>query len=323
MFATVTLNPSLDKTLYIEATVLDDSNRCANFRYDPGGKGINVSRVLWELGNSSLLFGFLGGDNGRRIEKYLCDEGLRCDFNWTAGETRENIILTPQDACKQVKINLAGPPIREDELHRLRRKLAGRASEYDTLVLCGSLPPGVPASIYRDLADEARLRGARVVLDADGAPLREGLAGRPFMIKPNLHELQRLMGRPLEDDRAIHAALDELLDGGMVEIVLLSRGPGPVLAATRAQRVMATPPAVETRTTVGAGDSMVAGFLHQYHATQNLAEALRWGVATGSACAGSAGTELAHLADVRRLLERVKVEDLSQAALAAFRGVAS
>jgi 1-phosphofructokinase len=308
MIATVTLNPSLDKTLYVDALALDDSNRCKRFRYDPGGKGLNISRVLWELGDPSLLFGFLGGETGRRVEKYLRDEGLTCDFNWTSGETRENIILTSTtEPISQTKINLPGPPIREDEVHRLKRKLAGRAKEYQTLVLSGSVPPGVSPTIYRDLAEDARLRGDRVVLDADGEVLKAGMASAPFMIKPNLHELQRLVGRDLADDAAIHQALDELLDAHAVELIVLTRGHGCVIAATRKQRLKATPPPCEARTTVGAGDSMIAGFLHAYKGPDSLGEALCWGVAAGTACVVSPGTELAHLADVRRFRALVEV----------------
>jgi 1-phosphofructokinase family hexose kinase len=311
MFATLTLNPSLDKTLYINELALDDSNRCARFRYDPGGKGLNISRVLWELGKPSLLFGFLGGETGRRVEKYLRDEGLTCDFNWTSGETRENLILTTIDEpIQQTKINLPGPAIREDEVHRLKRKLAGRTREYHTLVLSGSVPPGVSPAIYKEIALESMLRGDRVVLDADGEAFREGLKARPFMIKPNLHELQRLMGRPLEDDKAIHAALDELLD--TVELIVLTRGHGQVLAATRDERLVATPPEVEARTSVGAGDSLIAGFLYAYEGPSSLAQALRYGVATGTACVISPGTELAHLADVQRLLDRVHITEAAR-----------
>ncbi|MDB5096183.1 MAG: fruK [Cyanobacteria bacterium RYN_339] len=311
MIATVTLNPSLDKTLYVDALEVDDSNRCKRFRYDPGGKGLNISRVLWELGDPSLLFGFLGGDTGRRVEKYLRDEGLTCDFNWTSGETRENIILTSTaEPMTQTKINLPGPTIREDEVHRLKRKLAGRAREYQTLVLSGSVPPGLPPTIYRDLAEDARLRGDRVVLDADGDVLKAGMAAAPFMIKPNLHELQRLVGRELADDVAIHGALDELLDAHAVELIVLTRGHKGVVAATRQMRLAAVPPPCEARTSVGAGDSMIAGFLHAYRGPETLAEALCWGVAAGTACVVSPGTELAHLADVQRFRSQVQVAPL-------------
>jgi 1-phosphofructokinase family hexose kinase len=311
MLATVTLNPALDKTIYVESLGLDDTNRATDFRLDPGGKGLNVSRVLWELGQSSVLFGFLGGDTGRKLEKFLIDEGLVCDFNWTVGETRENLILQQQGQHLQTKISMPGPTIRVDELHRLKRKIAGRTKDYDWIVFSGSIPPGLGKDVYRELAEEASVRNDRVVLDADGEALRYGLQARPFMIKPNLHELQRMVGRPLATEAAIHAALDEVLEGGLVELVLLSNGPQEVLAATRKERWRARPPQVEVRSTVGAGDSMVAGFLHRHVQGAELSESLRWAVAAGTACVAAQGTELAHYADVLRFAPRVVVEPIA------------
>jgi 1-phosphofructokinase len=310
MIATVTLNPSLDKTIYVEALALDDTNRAQRFRYDPGGKGLNISRVLWEFGQRSVLFGFLGGNTGKQVEKYLIDEGLVCDFNWTSGETRENLIITVDGSREQTKISLPGPRIREDELHRLKRKIAGRTNEFELIALSGSIPPGLDKGIYRDLGEEAAQRGDRVVLDADGEALRQGLKAKPFMIKPNLHELQRLMERELPTEEAIMGALDELLESGTVELIILTRGGGQVVAATKKARYRGVPPQIETRSTVGAGDSLIGGFLYRYFQVGDLADALRWGIASGTACAASLGTELAHLADVNRFLPLVEIGEL-------------
>lgn len=311
MIATVTLNPSMDKTIYVDHLVLDDTNRATRYRYDPGGKGLNVSRVLWEMGQPSVLFGFLGGNTGKRVEKYLIDEGLQCDFNWTSGETRENLILTTGEKIQQTKISMPGPPIREDELHRLKRKIAGRSREFEVIAFSGSIPPGLDKGVYRELADEANQRGDRVVLDADGEALRRGMEAKVWMIKPNLHELQRLMGRELPNDGAIQSALSELLDSGLVELIILSRGGGSVIAATKTARFEATPPKIEVRSTVGAGDSLIGGFLYQWFQTGSLEQSLRQGVASGTACASSLGTELAHLGDINRYLPQVTIKELS------------
>lgn len=310
MIATVTLNPSLDKTIYVGDLVLDDTNRAERFRFDPGGKGLNVSRVLWELGQKSVLFGFLGGQTGKRIEKYLLDEGLVCDFNWTAGETRENLILTTGEKLQQTKISLPGPVIREDELHRLKRKIAGRAHEFEMICFSGSIPPGLPKGIYKELAEEATMRGDRVVLDADGEALREGLRAKPFMIKPNRHELQRMLGRELPDDPAVHAALDDLLASGAVELIILSNGGSSVIAATRDECWVGTPPAIEVRSTVGAGDSLIAGFLYKYTTGGTIEESLTWGIAAGTACAAALGTELAHYGDIQTYLPQVNLQPI-------------
>lgn len=310
MIATVTLNPSLDKTVYVDALALDDTNRARRFRYDPGGKGLNVSRVLWELGEPSVLFGFLGGHTGSRVEKYLTDEGLKCDFNWTANETRENLILTVEGADAQTRISLPGPPIREDELHRLMRKIAARSREFDYLVLSGSLPPGVPKDIYATLASEARLRGDKVVLDADGPALTAGLKARPYLVKPNRYELERLIGRELPDAEAIHRALDELKEQATYWIV--SQGGGQLIAQGPEGRFEVSPPEVKARSSVGAGDSLVAGLLYRLSREAGLEDALRWGVACGAACAASVGTELAHYRDVQVFLPEVEIRQVSR-----------
>ena len=310
MLATVTLNPSLDKTIYVDELVLDDTNRAKGYRLDPGGKGLNVSRVLWELGQKSLIFGFLGGDAGKRVEKYLKDEGLTCDFNWTVGETRENLILQKGDERVQTKISMPGPSIRQDELHRLQRKIAGRTADYHWIAFSGSIPPGLDKGVYRVLAEEATLRGDKVVLDADGEALRLGLQAKPFMIKPNLHELQRMIGKDLPTPEAVHAALDEILSGGLVELIILSNGPEQVIAATKTERFVARPPQVEVRSTVGAGDSLIAGFLNKYTQGAGLEESLVWGLAAGAACVSAYGTELAHFADVVRLAPQVTIEPM-------------
>jgi 1-phosphofructokinase family hexose kinase len=311
MIATVTLNPSLDKTIYVDELVLDDTNRALKFRYDPGGKGLNVSRVLWELGQHSVLFGFLAGNTGKRVEKYLIDEGLTVDFNWTSGETRENLIISSGTELQQMKISLPGPSIREDELHRLKRKIAGRSREFEVIAFSGSVPPGIDKGIYKELAEEANQRGDRVVLDADGETLRKGMEANVWMIKPNLHELQRLMGRELPTDEAIHGALDEMLESGKVELIILSRGGGSVIAATKKERFEATPPEITVRSTVGAGDSLIGGFIYQWFQTGSLEQALRYGIASGTACAASLGTELAHLSDINRFLPLVQIKELA------------
>src|SRR5439155_985174 len=148
--------------------------------YDPGGKGINISRVLWELGERSLLFGFLGGEAGKRVEKYLEDEGLVVDFNWTAGETRENLILTVEGTLDQTKVNLPGPPIREDELHRLKRKIAGRAADSEILALSGSVPPRAldgQAPAMRGAQHRRRRRLAARRLPVQAGPRRSPRGG--------------------------------------------------------------------------------------------------------------------------------------------------
>jgi 1-phosphofructokinase family hexose kinase len=314
MIATLTLNPSIDKTIYIEQLVTDDTNRATGFRYDVGGKGINVSRVLWELGETSFVFGFVGGDTGRKVEKLLRDEGLTPDFNWTDADTRENLVLmgqtAPNTGTSQTKISLPGPPIREDELHRLKRKLAGHSPQYSALVISGSLPTGLKADVYTELVAEAIARNDKVILDADGTALEAGLKSRPYLIKPNRYELERLIGKKLETEAERIEAVKQLVDSGQVGMVILSQGPDPVIFYDGQTLLKAFPPKLEAKSSMGAGDSFLAGFLHQYLNHQDPAESLRWGVACGAACAYAEGTELATERWIKHFLGLVMIESI-------------
>lgn len=306
MIATVTLNPSLDKTLEVENLQYDDTNRVKNVRLDPGGKGINVSRVIRELAGRTVTYGFLGGHNGQVVEKFLHDEGLQTDFNWVTEETRENIIISEREKGTQTKINTPGPFIHPEEIDRLKRKLACFEHRPHFLVFSGSIPPGAPTGIYRELIEVAKNKDLKTILDSDGAALLEGLRSKPYMLKPNLYELNRLVGRTLQTEEDILGAGRWLLDEG-VELVVVSAGSKAAYAITREETWVATPPAIEAHSTVGAGDSMVAAMALKLSENAPLEEALRYGVAAGTAAVITVGTELVYARDVENFFPQVKV----------------
>lgn len=309
MIATVTLNPSLDKTLTVDALVSDDTNRAVAVRIDPGGKGINVSRVVREYGGQTLAMGLLGGHNGELVQDALNDEGIETDFNWIDGETRENLILEDKRTGDQYRINAPGPFVRVEEGDRLKRKLSGWGRRPDFIVFSGSIPPGLSKEIYHELIQDARIKGLKTALDADGTALRAGVAARPTVVKPNRYELERFVGHELKGERALVEAARELIRQG-VEIVVLSDGPRAAYGISADEVWVATPPAIEAQSAVGAGDSMLGGVLWQLSCGARLEEALAWGVASGAATAMTPGTELCHLRDVKVLLEQVKLRRL-------------
>lgn len=310
MIATVTLNPSLDKTLTVDALVADDTNRAVAVRLDPGGKGINVSRVVREFGGHTLAMGLLGGHNGELVHHALNDEGIASDFNWIDGETRENLILEDKRTGDQYRINAPGPYVRIEEGDRLKRKLSGWQRRPDFIVFSGSVPPGLAKDIYRDLIQDAATKGLKTALDADGAAFRAGIAARPTVVKPNRYELERFVGHALEGEEALVAAGQELIAQG-VELVVLSDGPRAAYAISADEVWVATPPPIESQSAVGAGDSMLGGVIWRLTLGARLEEALAWGVAAGAATALTPGTELCHLKDVKVLMERVTMRRLS------------
>jgi 6-phosphofructokinase 2 len=309
MIATVTLNPSLDKTVTVEGLVIDEANRWTSLRRDPGGKGINVSRVLHELGNETIAYGFIGGIDGQILEHLLGEQGVPHDFTPINGQIRSNFIITNLKTRRQTRIDAPGPHVSRDELEDLVGKLTHIKPKPDFLVLAGSVPPGVPDDIYTQLIEEAKKHGVKTVLDSDDEWLKEGIKAKPNVIKPNVHETEELLGEKLRDEAAIIQALRTLVTQG-IEVVAISRGKDGIIVANGGKILKVIPPQVEIRSTVGAGDSAVAGLVLKLSQGDGIEEACRLAVAAGTAATLTPGTELCRRQDVERLLPQVKVENL-------------
>ena len=309
MIYTVTLNPALDHFLDVEELRLDDANRVSGECLFAGGKGIDVSRAIRHLGGDSLALGFLGGSAGQVMLNLLKAEGVTCYFTPIAQETRRNIIITTQRRRTQTMLNSQGPAVTQDEWQAFLTHLTLLNLREAYVVVSGSVPRGVPADAYRQIITLVQSRGARAVLDADGACLASGLRAAPFAMKPNVNELQRLMGRPLRSEGALVRAAEHLQRRG-VEVVIVSRGAKGLLVLGPEGRYRVSPPAVRVRSTVGAGDSTVAGFVLAYAAGEGLAQCVRMAAAAGTAATLAPGNQLCRAEDVRRLVKRVTVTPL-------------
>lgn len=309
MIATVTLNPSLDRTVTVEELVLDETNRWTNLRRDPGGKGINVSRVVHELGGKTIAYGFIGGIDGETLKHLLRQQGVRFDFTSINGEIRSNFIITDLKTRRQTRIDAPGPQISKSHLKKLTAKISRIKPKPDFLVLAGSVPPGVPDDIYRQLIDEAKKNGIKTVLDSDNKWLTEGIKALPNVIKPNVHEAGELLGRQLRDEAAIIKAVKTLVKRG-IEVAVISRGKDGLIVASEETLIKVIPPRVEVRSTVGAGDSTIAGLVLKLSQGARIEEAARWAAAAGTSATLTPGTELCRQQDVEKLLHRVKVMKL-------------
>lgn len=308
MIYTITLNPALDHYLEVDEFRVDDANRVRAECLYAGGKGIDVSRAIRHLGGDSMALGFIGGHNGRVMVELLKAEGVTTYFTPIAQETRRNLIVsTPRGT--QTIFNSRGPVVSAEEWRSFLMHLRALELRDAYVVLGGSLPRGVPADAYAQIIHLVRERGARAVLDADGQALRAGLRAKPFAIKPNVNELRRVTGRPLRTERDIVRAAITLNRKG-VEVVLVSRGHRGLLLVSRDACYRAVPPTVKVRSTIGAGDSTVAGFVFKHAGGKTLEECARYATAAGTAATLEPGTELCHLAGVQRLLPRIKVERL-------------
>jgi 6-phosphofructokinase 2 len=309
MIATVTLNPSLDRTVTVEELVMDEANRWTSLRRDPGGKGINVSRVIHELGGETVAYGFIGGIDGETLKHLLQQQGVPFDFTPIKGEIRSNFIITDLATHHQTRIDAPGPHIMRHELQKLVQKVKHISPKPDFLVFAGSVPPAVPADIYRQLIEAAKNNGIKTVLDSDNKWLKEGIKAKPNVIKPNVHEAEELLGKHLRSEAAIVKALKTLVDRG-IEVAVISRGKDGLIAANGERILKAIPPQVEVRSTVGAGDSTIAGLVLKLNEGLAIDEACRWAVAAGTAAALTPGTELCRREDVVKLLSKVKIKRL-------------
>ena len=303
---TLTLNPALDLTLRVSKLNFDDSNRVNAVRKDPGGKGINVSRVLHELDREVTTLTFLGGNTGREFRQLMKRQGLNLETVNLRSETRENIIITETENNAQTRLHQRGARVRPAELEKMRELIGKHAKNTDFMVIGGTLPPGVPEDFYQKLILHLREVGVKCILDADGECYQLGVAACPFMIKPNHFELARLVGQKIENRRDLKDAANVLLDRG-IEVVVVSLGKDGALAVNGREVFIAKPPLVAIGSTVGSGDSLVAGFLLKWSEGQALEECLKYGVAAGTATALTPGTELLRAQDVPPIYKKVKV----------------
>jgi 6-phosphofructokinase 2 len=306
MIYTVTLNPALDRTIYVEGLKPFDANRIHREERYAGGKGIDVSRALKELDNESVALGFVGGFAGQELEGRLLNEGIATDFTVINGETRVNVIVHDTSNDMETSLLAQGPEVQPFEIVKLIEKIE-HLEKPQFVVVSGSLPPGVNPEIYRKILDISRKKGARTVLDTDGPPLNIGLKACPTLIKPNIFELSRYAGEKIETTAAVLNCAGELLTKG-VEIVLVSMGADGII--TERMKLHAHPPKVEAKSTIGAGDSAVAGFVHGLSLGKNLDDCLRWSVAAGTAAVMCDGSAVCRPRNAARLVDQVEVKSL-------------
>ncbi len=301
MIYTVTLNPSLDYFLSVEHFAIGKTNRSDEEVYRPGGKGINVSWVLHNLGLESTALGFLAGFTGQEIKRQMETTGIATDFiELPGGMSRLNVKLKQMDATE---INASGPILSEKNLEELRKKLSALI-QGDILILSGSLPGSVTTDIYKDLMEEVDGKGIPVIVDAIGDALLKTLPLHPFLMKPNHQELSELFDVELSTREQVIPYAGKLQEWGAQNVLVSLGGAGAVLLDQNGVVYESEVPRGKLINAVGAGDSMVAGFLAGYLEKQDFAHAFLMGMAAGSASAFSEG--LADRATVEQLYQQLK-----------------
>ena len=301
MIYTVTFNPSLDYIVDVSKFQEGVVNRTEHEKIFPGGKGINVSIILKNLGIENTALGFTAGFIGSEIKRLLNEKEVKSDFiNVKVGVSRINVKIRSN---QETEINGQGPNITDFEIKELYSKL-NDLKEEDILVLAGSIPSIMPSSIYMDIMDYLKDRNIKIVVDATKNLLTNVLPYKPFLIKPNNHELGEIFGVELvnKDDVIKYSKL--LQEKGARNVLVSMAGDGAVLVAEDGQVFKSEAPSGVLKNSVGAGDSMVAGFIYGYLVSNDYSNAFKYGVCTGSASAFS--EELATKAEVDALLDRSK-----------------
>ena len=299
MIYTVTFNPALDYVVFLDDLKLGDVNRSTRESIFYGGKGINVSTILNTLGLETTALGFVAGFTGKAIEDGLAAQGIHTDFiHLPEGNSRINVKVKHGD---ETEINGQGPVITEEAINELFAKLATLTKE-DILVLAGSIPNTLPEDIYEKILARLESKGIRVVVDATKDLLLNVLKYHPFLIKPNNHELGEMFGTVCKTDEDIVHYAKKLQEKGAVNVLISMAGDGAILLDEHGKVYQGRPPKGEVLNSVGAGDSMVAGFVTGYLNTGDYEKAFELGIATGSASAFEYW--LAEKEDVVKLLEK-------------------
>jgi len=309
MIYTVTLNPALDKTATVENLRLDSVNRISELRVDPGGKGINVSKVVRELGAKTVAIALLGGHTGTMLRNMLAELGIECKVLEVEGETRTNLKIKDPALKTNTDINEPGPEVTDEQLRGMLDGLVGEVGSGDIVVLSGSLPRGAAADTYKVWVAALKKTDAKVYLDADGDKLVRGIEAKPDLIKPNEIELGAMMGRTLDADEKIVEAARELIDGGL-DRVMVSMGGAGALYVARDVTIKANPVKVPVGSTVGAGDSVVAALAYAQDKGLGLEDTMRLAMATGAANVMQSGTQAAPRELVDSLIDKVVVTKL-------------
>jgi 6-phosphofructokinase 2 len=305
MIYTVTLNPTLNRIVEIEELIYDDANHIIEEKGKAAGKGIDVSRAIKELGGESIAMGFAGGYSGLELEGGLINEGMICDFTTISASTRMNIIVYQRKKKLQTLLSTSSPEVGPLEIVSFFNKVK-KIQSGSYVAISGSVPVGIKEGFFAQLITTLKERGVNVALDADEEMLRKGVNAGPYLIKPNIHEFGRLVGKNVSE-------IEEIIEYAkpyqeFVEYIVVSMGAKGVVGISGQGNYYVMPPKVKVRNSMGAGNSLVAGILFVLSNGGNFSDALHLGVACGTASTLNPGTNLCASEDVDNIKKDVIVK---------------
>lgn len=311
MILTVTLNPAIDKTVYVENLKEGKLNRVKSLRIDPGGKGINVSKALCSYGLKQKATGILGGMNGSHLLTLLDKFNFPKDFMTVPGETRVNLKIRDLKTGLVTEINEPGPEISRSEADEFLKLLEQHLHSCHIMILAGSLPEGIQPDFYSECIRLAHSMNVLSILDADGEAFRNGCRAVPYAIKPNLHEFERLTGKSFSSYRDICDEIRKVQQTG-IELILVSLGRDGSVLSYRNKIYRALPLPVQVKSTVAAGDSMVAALAYCILNDIPPDETARITSAAGSLTAALDGSDMSEWKDIRNMYKKVYLEEISE-----------
>lgn len=309
MIITVTLNPAIDKTVEVDNCTINSVNRVSSVKLDAGGKGINVSKVVKSLNGESIALGALAGRTGEFIKNYLDSEEIKNDFIFVNGETRTNIKIVDKVKGTNTDINEPGNSISEDDVKKIKENIFNNTKKDDILVLSGSVPQGVEKNIYELWIKEAKELGVKTILDADGELLKQGILAGPYLIKPNIHELEKLFDVKIDGINQVISLCKSIFDYG-VNFIAVSLGSDGALFMNREKTIYAHGIKVKVKSTVGAGDSMVAALAFALDKGYSFERSVTLSVAAATAGVMTEGTTAGELCDILNIEKQVVCEYL-------------
>ena len=308
MITTICLNPCFDKTVNVDRLYPGQVNRIRDARVDLGGKGINVAVVAQRLGLDVQCLGIMGENGAAELTSMMDREGLKHRFMTVPGHVRTNLKVYSMDGQGVTELNEPGTPLNNEYLDQFKEIAEKYTEDSDIVVLTGSLPPGCPEGTYRDLM--TALEGKKCILDTEGKELELAAKGaHPFLIKPNLREMEATLGIDLRTMRAIRDASLLFLRLGVKHSVV-SMGAMGAMYIAEDKTLFAPALRVETKSTVGAGDAMIGGMLLGYEIEKDMSKAFRYGIAAGAASVMTEGTQLIVRSDFEKLLDQVRIQEV-------------
>lgn len=310
MIYTVTLNPARDRTVVISDFAAGKVNRIKSFRDDPGGKGINVSKVIKSLGGQSAAMGILGGGTGKYIKACLDDMGIQNDFVVVDAETRTNIKVFDDINLVTTDINEAGAPVDAGALDEVLKRILAKADKGDIVVFAGKIPAGAPSDLLYRWISALKEKGILTVLDADSKTLSEGVKAAPYMIKPNEIELGELLGEKLDSIEKIRAGAGRVMSENGISLVAVSMGADGAVFVTENAVYRARGLKIEAKSTVGAGDAMAAALAYGIDTGMAEIDACRLSIAASAAAVMCEGTQSADRETIGELYEKVEIFEI-------------